>query len=255
MYTSAIISNNFIEIKQQSIPPIVPIASGGGRKKLSYQTSEQSERNLKTSINRARKQIRRLLECNFSEGYTFVTLTFNEDKNHNIRDYDQCYKAFCDFKKRLAYFLSKHSHSSFKYIGVTEFQEERGGAIHYHLICNLHQISKLDLSKLWGNGWVDIKHIKSSPADNEKIANYMKKGIADSRLHQKKKYFRSQGLTEPECLTIENEIEFMKALNDSSCSYLNSESYYSPMYGEVRLSTYYSINAKELKSNAEKNTR
>ncbi|MCA1022133.1 hypothetical protein [Halobacillus litoralis] len=250
MYTSAIISNNFIEIKQQTTPPFVPNSCGGGRKKSLYYTSEQNERNVKSSINRARQQIRRLLECNFSEGYTFLTLTFNEDSNHNIRDYDQCYKSFCDFKKRLAYFLSKQGNCSFKYIGVAEFQEKRAGAIHYHLICNLYYLSKQDLSKLWGNGWVDIKHIKSSPADNEKIANYMKKGIADQRLQQKKKYFRSQGLSEPEYITIENEYEFMQALNNSSCSHLNSESYYSPMYGEVILSTYYSNNAKELKSHA-----
>ncbi|QHT45581.1 hypothetical protein M662_03325 [Bacillus sp. SB49] len=256
MYTNVIISKQFIEVKRQSIPPLIPRTQRGGRKK-NFNATEDScnELNHRVSVNRARKNIRRLLECNFSFGYSFLTLTFNQDTTHDITDYSQCYKAFCDFKKRLSYYLKTMELPVFKYIGVTEFQDQRNGAIHYHLVCNLNTVNRLKVEELWGNGWVNLQQVVASPTDNEKISSYMKKGISDPRLNKRKKYFRSQHLEKPIYIDLTEDQEKLDQLINSNTLKLSEESYQSPIYGAVNLATYYINNFDGVKIHAKNATR
>ena len=114
-YTKAIISNKLVEVTKRSSPPPTGRTSLGGRNPSINKSSENYEINVKKSSSRARKKIRRLLECNFTDYYAFVTLTFKPSEEMDITDIKSCNKLFADFKKRLAHYLKKQQLSDFKY--------------------------------------------------------------------------------------------------------------------------------------------
>ncbi|EML6324225.1 hypothetical protein QCQ60_004516 [Bacillus cereus] len=246
-YTKVVISNKFVEVYTQSVPPIQPNKSLGGRKKSIYSKPEENPTNLQISINRARKKIHRLIECNFNNDYIFLTLTFKETLAIDITSYDQCHKAFCDFKKRLSYYLTKNHMPSFKYIGITEFHDKnRNGTIHFHLICNLTFISRDILQILWTHGIIHTSKNNSDYSNNKKIAYYLHKGINDPRLTGKKKYFCSQGLQKPISITLDNPDDFFDSLDQIGITPLDTKTYYSNLYGDIQYQTYYLNKAKEL---------
>lgn len=246
-YTKAIISSNYVELTHQTTPPPIKTTSAGGRKPSSKQSMDNYETNLKVSISRARKQIRRLLECNFTNQYAFLTLTFKPSEELDVTDIKSCNKMFADFKKRLSYYLKKNQLPDFKYLGVVEFQEEnRGGAIHYHMICNLTKIPLKTIQDLWTCGWIHRTIAKSNAIENEKIANYLRKGISDQRLNNSKRYFRSQGLKQPIIVEINNHEEFYCNLDECQPTLIDGGTYYSPFSGETKYENYYVDNAKEL---------
>ncbi|QGS68299.1 hypothetical protein CV093_05955 [Oceanobacillus sp. 143] len=93
--------------------------------------------------------------------------------------------------------------------------------------------------------------MKSNPLENEKISNYLKKGISDPRLAGKKKYLRSKSLKKPTKVVI-SDIEKLKRLLDSTGSVnLSFETYNSPLYGDINYQTYYTLNPKEIMNYAE----
>ncbi|MBL3756649.1 hypothetical protein NST14_01980 [Bacillus sp. FSL W8-0519] len=243
----ATISNKYIEVTQQSYSPCVSRTSLGGRKSLSHQSSKNYETNLKISTNRARKKIRRLLECNFPNQYAFLTLTFASSKEMDITDIDGCYEKFIYFKKRLSRYLNKKNLPKFKYLGVTEFQDKnRQGAIHYHIICNLTEIPLKELKELWQYGWVSRRTTTSDATENETISNYLKKGITDERLNGRKKYFHSHGLKKPIIVEIESSEEFYSKLDKCQSTLIIGGTYQSPFSGETKYENYYVKNAEEL---------
>lgn len=246
-YLKATISNRYIEVTQQSYSPYVSKTSLGGRKSLSHQSSKNYETNMKISLNRARKKIRRLLECNFPTQYAFITLTFASSNEINVMDIEECYKKFICFKKRISRYLDKKNLPKFQYLGVTEFQDKnRQGAIHYHLICNLIKIPLEELKELWQYGFVSKRTTTSDAIENEKIANYLKKGISDDRLIGKKKYFHSHGLKQPVIARFESSEEFYSSLDKCQPTLISGGTYHSSFSGETKYENYYVTNAKEL---------
>ncbi|WML26289.1 hypothetical protein [Neobacillus sp. OS1-33] len=246
-YTKAIISNNLVEVTQQSYPPPTGRTCLGGRKHATELSSENYEANVKKSISRAKNQIRRLLECNFTNQYAFVTLTFAPSENVNVTDIEQCNKMFADFKKRLAYHLKKYKLPKFKYLGVTEFQDEkREGAIHYHLVCNLTEVPPKKLQVLWEYGFVHKTIITSNAIENEKLAHYFNKGITDQRLIGHKKYFRSHGLKNPIILEVKNPDDFYQCLEQCEPTLRTGKDYFSHHTGDTIYQQYYVKNTKEL---------
>ncbi|MCC2339654.1 hypothetical protein OCF13_16890 [Bacillus tropicus] len=246
-YIKTINSDKYIEVTQQCYSPYVNKTSSGGRKPSTHQNSKNYETNIKTSINRARKKIRRLLECNFPNQYAFVTLTFDPSKGIDVTDIDECYEKFIYFKKRVSRYLDKKGLPKFKYLGVTEFQDEnRQGAIHYHIICNLIEIHLKQLQELWQYGWMHKTTITSDSAENEKISNYIKKGITDNRLNGRKRYFHSHGLKQPIITEIESYKEFYNRLDQCQPTLISDSTYQSPFSGEIKYENYYVENAEEL---------
>jgi hypothetical protein len=246
-YTKAVISNKLVEVTQQSYLPPMGRTSLGGRKPSTNQSIEKYETNQKVSINRARKQIRRILECNFTDQYSFVTLTFAPSEYVNVTDIEQCSKMFADFKKRLAYYLEKNKLPKFKYLGVTEFHDEnRQGAVHYHLFCNLTKVPTKELQALWEYGLVHKALIMSNAIENEKLAHYFNKGITDQRLIGHKKYFRSQGLKQPIILEVKNPHEFYQCLEQCKPTLQTGGTYESRYTGNTNYQQYYVKYTKEL---------
>lgn len=251
-YTKAVISKNYVEVSQHSQPPIMGRTSSGGRKSFSTQSPENYEANLKTSINRAKKNIRRLLECNFLASYAFLTLTFSSTDGVDVTDIKSCTKMFADFKKRLSYYLMKNNLPKFRYLGVTEFQDEsRKGAIHYHLVCNLTDIPTKTIQGLWTYGWVNKLSSTSEPTNNEKMSNYLYKSIHDPRLNGYKRYFHSHGLEKPFTFEVNDLMEFHEVLDECGQTHIKDWKQLSKYTGETRYDNYYVKNAKELMAYAQ----
>jgi hypothetical protein len=245
-HTTITISNKLVEVTIQSSSPIIYRHALGGRKSTQSQSIENYKANVKKSINRARKKITRLLECNFYDQYAFVTLTFKPSKELDVTDVKSCNKKFADFKKRLAYYLKMNNLPNFEYLGVLEFQDQNNGAIHYHMICNLTEIPLAKLQELWQYGFVDRAIIKSNASENEKIAYYLKKGISDPRLNGNKRYFHSHGLKQPITFVVENLEEFYNKLDKCKPTLKTGGTFHTPFSGETKYENYYVEDAKEL---------
>lgn len=138
------------------------------------------------NVRRTRIKIRRLVNSN-QDLNKFMTLTFNS----SITDLSSANPYFRLFIKRLVRIYPK-----FKYLCVPEFQPN-SGRVHYHLLCNIPFINKLDLEKIWGNGYVFIRKIDSIDNLGAYICKYLGKANFDTRYFKKNKFFYSQNLIKP----------------------------------------------------------
>lgn len=138
-----------------------------------------------------RFDIKRIIDCNFDDRSTFLTLTFKE----NIQDIEGANCEFTLFIKRLKRYLKNQQ---LKYIATWELQER--GAIHYHLVLfSVPYIDNKKLAELWGNGFIKINKIKET-VKNEAVGVYITKYFVkdlDKKVKQKKAYFCSRNLIKP----------------------------------------------------------
>ena len=138
-----------------------------------------------------RFDIKRIIDCNFDDRSTFLTLTFKE----NIQDIETANREFTLFIKRLKRYLKNQQ---LKYIATWELQQR--GAIHYHLVLfSVPYIKNDKLSELWGNGFIKINKIKET-VTNEAVGVYITKYFVkdlEKKANQKKAYFCSRNLIKP----------------------------------------------------------
>lgn len=141
-----------------------------------------------------RDTIRRLITQNFdTDNSKFITLTFRDNDNLDIRSVSDCNKEFKKFIQRMRY-----RYSDFEYVTVLEFQDKnKRGAVHYHMICNLPYVKKSELAKIWSNGFVKINAIDKVDNLGAYVIKYMTKENADTRLKGLKAYNCSKGLKRP----------------------------------------------------------
>ena len=137
------------------------------------------------SVNRTRTEIRRLINSN-PQLTKFMTLTFAE----NITDLKQANYLFNQFIKRMNY-----KYPNFRYLAIPEFQKR--GAVHYHLLCDMPFIHFREITEIWGHGNIDIKTLNNVDNIGAYVCKYLSKDMFDERTFGKKKYFRSQTLTDP----------------------------------------------------------
>jgi len=168
-------------------------------------TPEEQEENRARSIYRSRTTLQRLVNANVWRWFKpngkaflpiFITLTFAED----VRDITAANGIFSKFIKRLNYEMGAKE-SFLKYVVVPEFQDKtRNGVVHYHAVFfNLNHIWKDRLSEVWGQGFVDIKRVRSNDIGRY-MSKYISKKFDDARLHGHKRYFPSNGLIKPEVI-------------------------------------------------------
>lgn len=76
----------------------------------------RDDESIRKSITRSQKSLKQHFLCNFYENYTlFITLSFTNTKDFEIRDVKQCVEQFSRFKKRLAMHIKRHKkQASFK---------------------------------------------------------------------------------------------------------------------------------------------
>lgn len=173
----------------------------GNEKGKREQTKEVILDNSRRSSERTRKTVRNLINANFDNKTSFLTLTFKE----NVKDIEQANYEFKKFKQKLQRIYEKEN-KKLKYIGVIEFQDgktyvdENGnikkgigrGAIHYHIL--LFDSPFIDFKKLsdtWGNGFISINKCNDIDNMGAYLIKYMGKEIQDPRLKGKRRYFAS----------------------------------------------------------------
>lgn len=191
--TKIIKSGNVLEIYEY-LKPIKEGYSGGkgGRKKGDIQsdktdeTEESKEINREKVLNRARRDLRRIVNSNVEQNSKFLTLTFAE----NIQDIEWANRQFSKFIMRLNYYLDY----KVAYSGVIEFQER--GAIHYHVILynTPQKLNMRDLEGIWGHGYIKLNKIKNVDNVGAYICKYMTKCDDEKKLRGKKLYFNSRNL-------------------------------------------------------------
>ena len=136
------------------------------------------------SINRTRTEIRRLINSN-PQLTKFMTLTFAK----NITDLKEANYIFNQFIKRMNY-----KYPDFKYLAIPEFQQR--GAVHYHLLCEMPFIHYREITEIWRQGNIDIKKLNNVDNIGAYVCKYLSKDMFDERTFGKKKFFRSQSLSE-----------------------------------------------------------
>ena len=138
-----------------------------------------------------RFEIKRIIDCNYDDKSTFLTLTFKE----NIQDIERANREFTLFIKRLKRYLKNQQ---LKYIATWELQQR--GAIHYHLVLfSVPYIDNKKLGELCANGFIKINKIKET-VKNEAVGVYITKYFVkdlEKKANQKKAYFCSRNLIKP----------------------------------------------------------
>lgn len=178
----------------------------------------------KSSINRTRTEIRRLINSN-PELNKFLTLTFAK----NITDLKQTNYIFNQFIKRIAY-----KHPDFRYVAVFEFQKR--GAVHYHLLCNLPYTNSKKLESIWKQGFIKIKKTNNINNIGAYMSKYLGKEI-DERTFGKKKFFRSQNLNEPIQLLGFQAAQFIEKFLTNSTPIFEKD-FFSEWTDEIKYSAY-----------------
>ncbi|MFF3102997.1 rolling circle replication-associated protein [Viridibacillus arvi] len=178
------------------------------------------------SIANTLRTFKRLLYANFSHGYTFLTLTFDEKScDFDITDTAICRTKFTNFWKNLKRGSKVgeclEDNVEVRYLGVQEYH--RDGSIHFHVLCHIPRQYKALLKKKWQHGNLDFKRSNKDPLEVQKIANYMKKGIFDPRLNNENhRYLASRGLNKPKTFKFTSP-SFPTWINESNSELLYKE--------------------------------
>ena len=230
-YQKLVFSGNFLEVYDYENG----LLSGFKRKERDdvFEGKKQSLKRKAFSLTRTRRQLRRIVNSN-PNLKKFLTLTFAQ----NITDLDVAHYEF----KKFLYRLKTHK-KDMKYIAVVEFQKR--GAVHYHILCNLHFMKTKHIEKLWKNGFVKINRIDKCDNVGAYVCKYLQKDIMDTRLNGRKAFFTSRGIDRPievvdnfACKEISKMYNLSKRIPEKQFSYENEH------IGKVKYSIY------NLKNNA-----
>ena len=176
-------------------------------KELHKATKKQNIKQ-QSSANRTRRNIKRLANSN-QQLNKFLTLTFAKP----MTELTTANKLFNTALKRIL-----RAKPYFEYLAVVEYQKdtdffgrkkEKGGSVHYHLLCNIVIPDNMDIFlwermlalKFWKNGFVKIKDIDNITNMGAYFSKYLGKDMFDNRMFRKKKFFCSQTLKKPIELT------------------------------------------------------
>jgi hypothetical protein len=153
------------------------------------------------NLNRSKADCRNVINANlgrYSNPDKFVTMTIKDD----IRDLETANRELKCFMQRLNRGLKKRGFPSASYVCVPEPQDKtRGGVIHFHVIFfGLPYIPNADLRNLWGQGYVRINALWRYDDIAGYLVNYMRKSVWAGKEREKKRYFTSRGLIQPEVI-------------------------------------------------------
>lgn len=149
---------------------------------------DRSEEYKKRNIYKTKNKIIRLANHNFSIGDKFLTLTFDDYQDFDIKNIDQSNQRYTLFIRKL-----KKRFPNLKYLTRLQFQDKNDrGAVHYHIICNLPFVHYSDLTNLWGHGSIDIERIDSLQKLGPYIAKYLTRDLNDKRLDNHRAFFYSK---------------------------------------------------------------
>lgn len=163
-------------------------------------------------LERARKNIRRVIEANVEKENLpiFITYTFKK----NIKSLKTANPLFSKHVKEL-----QRRYGKLRYLCVPEFQKR--GAVHYHVIYfDLPYIRNIKekVQKLWPHGFSQVKAVRKIKSIGAYVSKYLQKSVGDERRKRGEKgYFTSRGLRRPYELrneeSVDNELDELKSRN------------------------------------------
>jgi hypothetical protein len=193
------ISGNAVEFWEWEKPIFIEGNNGGGRRKKDAPESEKSSEYKKQNDRKSKDTFKSLVATNFKDGDKFLTLTFRDTTEFDIKNHVETNVIFKKFIQRLRYYCKTHGgNEDFKYIAVIEFQDKFArGAVHYHLVADLPYIRFEKLGEIWGHGFIGINSVKGVDNVGVYLTKYMAKNNGDLRLKGKKNYLPSKNLDKP----------------------------------------------------------
>lgn len=163
---------------------------------LTKEEQEKRFKRMKKTRLEAKWNLLRLVDCNYDDNTSFLTLTTKD----NICDRNNFKDLLKAFVKRFNYHILKTKKSKLKYIAVLEKQKR--GAWHAHiLLFNVPYIPHKQLLTLWGHGAVRINKVDVDSKENRGryVTKYFEKGIGQELLENfgKQAYLSSRNLKKP----------------------------------------------------------
>lgn len=231
-----IISGHEVEYYEYKSKPVLRGYSRRLRqsKKEKSEEKEQTEKT-KFSVNRTRTEIRRRVNDN-PQLMKFLTLTTT------LTDIGKTNRLFNLYTQRM-----KDRFPEFQYLAVPEFQKDidffgnvkpDGGAVHYHLLCNLRYVRSKEIAEIWNNGFINIRRVDRASNLGRYICKYLQKDMFDKRMFRKKKYFCSQDLARSLELIQERATFFLEATEKERALALE-KTFFNEYSGEVSYKLYY----------------
>ena len=217
-----IYSGDIVEVFEYSKGVFKGFINKNGRRGNGDITDEEKANNRDRSLNRARKEFRRIVNANVGQygdiRPKFYTCTFSE----NVKDLKEANLVWSKFIKRLNYRVYGKKCSKLQYGVVPQFQGR--GAVHYHVIFfNLPYIENKELAEIWGQGFVKINAIDDVDNVGAYVCRYMSSSFDDERLRGQKAYFFSRGVKKPKEIYLDyDDLESIKkSLPGQAMTYKN----------------------------------
>ncbi len=194
IYEKVVVSGFEVEHYQYKTKPVLRNYKRRKRKEKKREEEDDPKKKTEFSIRRTRREIRRIINSNL-QLMKFLTLT------SKITDVSISNHEFNLFTQRM-----KDCYPEFQYFAVLEFQKDvdhygvvkpNGGAVHYHLLCNLRYIWCEKIQKIWGNGFIKIRRVRHVDNLGRYLSKYLRKDMFNKRMFRKKKFFCSQDLKRP----------------------------------------------------------
>ncbi len=182
-------SGNNLECIVYSIPYRQRRCRKSKKKESLPKQKNLNEKNSKDSM-------RRTIECNFTCRDWFATLGWTDEKRPKTEE--RMLKDLKNFFERLRRFLKRNNRGELKYIYVIEYDDNK--KVHIHMILN-NVVSIEELQKIWGEGNVDVEHLREDDLGYEWLAEYLAKDPKG-----KKRWVPSRNLKRPEIIT--NDFKF-----------------------------------------------
>ncbi|HGD0580870.1 TPA: hypothetical protein ACH354_002534 [Clostridium perfringens] len=177
-------SGNNLECLVYSIPYTQRRCRKSRKKESLPKQKNLNEKNSKDTM-------RRVIETNFTNEDWFVTFGWTNEKRPKTEE--RMLKDLKNFFERLRRFLKRNTRGELKYIYVIEYDDDK--KVHIHMIVN-NVISIEELQKIWGNGNVDVEHLREDDLGYEGLAEYLAKDPKG-----KKRWVPSRNLKRPEIIT------------------------------------------------------
>lgn len=174
-------------------PPSFRDFDENGKKIKNPANEKRALENKKRNAYKSKNKIVRLATINFRREAKFLTLTFKDNVDFDVKNIKECNIRCSNFIRKLS-----RRYKNFKYIKVIEFQDTFDrGAVHFHILCSLPYVHWSELTKIWGYGGIDIARPKTTSEVSIYISKYMAKYSLDKRFEKHRRFSYSKNLNHP----------------------------------------------------------
>ncbi len=170
--------------------------------------SRQAQKNLNNK--NAQKKVARLLNANFTNKDTWLTLTY--DNEHLPETIEQAKKNMTNYIRRVKRYCKKNNLPDLKYIYVTEYKDgDINKRVHHHIVFNLQNRDMAE--KLWnGGGRTQARRLQPDIDGLEGMARYITKQKKDTKTSTNyKSYTPSRNLKQPTITIADSKITKRRA--------------------------------------------